>query len=561
MVNILSTVRKWIGHDPDPADREELEGLVRAAESDDSDARMELERRFDGQLTFGTAGLRGQMGAGPQRMNTAVVTTATAGLCTVLATDLPEGFHVVIGFDARHRSNSFAETAAAVVVAAGGRASLMPRELPTPMLAFAVQHLDADAGIMVTASHNPAADNGYKVYTGSRISDAGGAQIVPPMDKRIFDAILATGPANEVPSADEGWDIIEESLIDDYVTEASGLVSEPGDKDLNIVMTAMHGVGATTAAAAFSAAGFKNVTLVPEQEEANPDFPTVAFPNPEEDGALDLSIAQAKRSDADIIVALDPDADRCSIAIPDPSSNSGWRQLTGDQVGALLGDSMASKHEGHPDAVVARSIVSSSLLSAIADAHGVTAEETLTGFKWISRAQGLVFGYEEAIGYCVNPDKVRDKDGITAGIVACDLAMHLRASGRSLDDRLDELALKHGLHVTAPLTFRVNDLSLITEGMSRLRANPPEMLAGAPITEWDDLADGWNGLPPTEGVRMVTDQADRVIVRPSGTEPKLKCYLQVVMPVEDVSALPQARRDADDRLSQIKTDLKTVLQL
>ncbi len=560
-MDVLPKVREWIGHDPDPTDREELTGLVQAAENGDSEARTDLEQRFDGQLTFGTAGLRGQMGAGPQRMNTAVVTTATAGLCTVLAKDLPQGFHVAIGYDARHRSASFAETAAAVVVAAGGRASLMPRELPTPMLAFAVQHLDADAGIMVTASHNPAADNGYKVYTGSRVSDAGGAQIVPPMDKRIFEAILATGPANEVPRADEGWEIIDESLIDDYVAEASGLVSAPGEKDLAIVMTAMHGVGAPTAVAAFSAAGFTNVTLVPEQKEPNPDFPTVAFPNPEEDGALDLSVAQAKRSDADIIVALDPDADRCSLAIPDSSSSSGWRQLTGDQVGALLGDYVASQHEGDPKAVVARSIVSSSLLAAIADSHGVKAEETLTGFKWISRAQGLVFGYEEAIGYCVNPDKVRDKDGITAGIVACDLATQLRASGRSLDDRLDELALEHGLHVTSPLTFRVDDLDLITEGMARVRANPPKTLAGAPIVEWDDLADGWNGLPPTEGVRMVTDQADRVIVRPSGTEPKLKCYLQVVVPVEDASALPKARQKADDRLDQIKADLKAVLQL
>lgn len=560
-MDILTTVQEWIGHDPDSTDREELTVLIKAATDGDGEARADLEQRFDGQLAFGTAGLRGQMGAGPQRMNTAVVTTATAGLCTVLAKDLPLGFHVVIGFDARHRSASFARTAAAVVVAAGGRASLMPRALPTPMLAFSVQHLDADAGIMVTASHNPAADNGYKVYTGSRVSDAGGAQIVPPMDKRIYDAILATGPANEVPRADAGWEIIDESLMEDYVAEASGLVSEPGEKDLAIVMTAMHGVGSPTAVAAFAAAGFTNVTLVDKQKDPDPDFPTVAFPNPEEAGALDLSVEQAQRSEADIIVALDPDADRCSVAIPDSSSSSGWRQLTGDQVGALLGDHVAAQHEGHTEAVVARSIVSSSLLAAIADSHGVTAEETLTGFKWISRANGLVFGYEEAIGYCVNPDKVRDKDGITAGIVACDLAMELRASGLTLDDRLDKLALDHGLHVTAPLTFRVDDPHLITQGMARVRATPPKTLAGAPITEWDDLADGWNGLPPTEGVRMVTDQADRVIIRPSGTEPKLKCYLQVVVPVDEADALPEAQERAGDRLEQIKEDLKAVLQL
>jgi phosphomannomutase len=323
----------------------------------------------------------------------------------------------------------------------------------------------------------------------------------------------------------------------------------------------MHGVGASTARRVFSGAGFTDLHLVAEQCTPDPDFPTVAFPNPEEAGALDLAIATGARVGADLIVALDPDADRCSVALPDAAQPSGWRQLTGDELGALLGDQAAAEHRGDPRAVLSRSIVSGTLLGKIAAAHGVGSAETLTGFKWISRAPGLVFGYEEAIGYCVDPASVRDKDGITAGLKSAVLAARLKAAGRTLDDALADLAVAHGLHHTAPLTFRVADVSLIARGMANLRANPPVVLAGSPVNQWADLATGWNGLPPTDGVLFSTARADRVVVRPSGTEPKLKCYLEVVEPVAALSALPDAQEAARVRTEAIKNELRAILRI
>mgnify|MGYP001430116028 CR=1 FL=1 len=557
MTELLDRARGWVAADPDARDRAEMTALIGAAESGEPAAVRELADRMNGQLTFGTAGLRGAIGAGPNRMNTAVVTTATAGLCQVLREDLGEGFHVVVGYDARHRSSEFARTVAAVAVAAGGRVSLMPSIYPTPVLAYALTALNADAGVMVTASHNPPADNGYKVYLGARLSEPGcaGAQIVPPMDSRIFEAILAVGSAADVPVVTSGWDQIDNGVIDDYVTAASSLVRGEG-APLKVVLTAMHGVGAATALRTLAAAGFGDVTPVAEQIEPDPDFPTVAFPNPEEPGALDLAMATAARVDADLIVALDPDADRCSLAVP---SAGGWRQLSGDEIGALLGDQAATEHAGDAGATLARSIVSSSLLGRIAASRGLNGAETLTGFKWISRAPGLVFGYEEAIGYCVNPTVVRDKDGISAAVKACELASGLKAAGRTLEDKLTDLAVQHGLHATSPLTFRVEDLSVIGQALARLKANPPATLAGASVISYDDLGEGYQGLPPTEGVRVATDAGDRVIVRPSGTEPKLKCYLEVVTPVGSAEALPQVRQAAAARLDQIKDELRGVL--
>jgi phosphomannomutase len=559
MTDVVKRARAWVETDPDPRDRAELTALIGAAESGEPMAAADLADRMNGQLTFGTAGLRGAIGAGPNRMNTAVVTTATAGLCQVLREDLGEGFRVVVGYDARHRSAEFARTVAAVAQAAGGRVWMMPTILPTPLLAFALNALDADAGVMVTASHNPPADNGYKVYLGARMSEPGaaGAQIVPPMDSRIFDAILAAGPASEIPVVSGGWETVPDQIVDDYVTATAGLVTGDG-APLKIVLTAMHGVGAATALRTLAAAGFDEVIPVAEQIDPDPDFPTVAFPNPEEPGALDLAIATAARASADLIVALDPDADRCSVAIPE---GPGWHQLSGDELGALLGEQAAVTHQGRADATLARSIVSSSLLGRIADAHGLRGAETLTGFKWISRAPGLVFGYEEAIGYCVNPEVVRDKDGISAAVKACELAARLKAAGRTLGDELADLAVRHGLHATSPLTFRVEDLSLIGQALERLRENPPATLAGAAVVSYDDLGEGYQGLPPTEGVRIATEAADRVIVRPSGTEPKLKCYLEVVAPVGSVADLPQVREAAAARLDRIKDELREVLGL
>lgn len=559
MDDLLARTRDWIEADPDPGDRDELAALLSATEGGDADVRAELEDRMGGPLTFGTAGLRGAIGAGMNRMNTAVVTTATAGLCKVLAEDLGPGFKIVVGYDARHRSDRFALTVAGVVEAAGGHALLMPGKLPTPLTAFALLHLEADAGVMVTASHNPPADNGYKVYLGARMSEAGaaGAQIVPPMDTRIFDAILGVGDAVDVPVATDGWEVLPQGILDDYVA-ATAPLARGGGAPLKVVLTAMHGVGSAQAIRALAAAGFTDVVPVAEQEQPDPDFPTVSFPNPEEPGALDLAMATARREDADIIIALDPDADRCSVAVP---LDGAWHQLSGDEIGAVLGEEAGQVHDGNPGATLARSLVSSSLLGRIAEAHGMRGVETLTGFKWISRAPGLVFGFEEAIGYCVNPTVVRDKDGISAAVKVCDFASRLKVEGRTIPDLLADLAVQHGLHETSPLTFRVEDLSLITQGLERLKANPPQTLAGSPVVSYEDLEYGYQGLPPTTGVRIETKDQDRVVVRPSGTEPKLKCYLEVVFPVSSVEELPQVRRQARERLDVIKAELKEVLDL
>ncbi|MEZ2120771.1 phospho-sugar mutase [Corynebacterium sp. CCM 9203] len=562
-MTFIDRARTWASHDPDPATREELTQLIDAATNGDSDsaAIRELESRFSGPLTFGTAGLRGRVGAGETRMNRAVVTRATHGLMTWLREQIGDSPTVVIGCDARHGSADFRKAAAGVVAAAGGRALVLPAQLPTPVTAFAVRHLGADAGIMVTASHNPPDDNGYKVYLGGRVArgPAKGVQLISPADTEIAEAIATAPPADEIALA---WEKVEHvDVLDEYLARAAkiGRAFPAPDKarsDLKVVITPMHGVGGSTAIRALEASGFTDVHLVPGQAEPNPDFPTVAFPNPEESGALDLSMELAREIDADIIIALDPDADRCSAAIPDAEALAGWRQLTGDEIGALLGEFLAARRENGStgeDTVLASSIVSGRLLARIAEAHGLQHEATLTGFKWIARTPGMIFGYEEAIGYCCDPDFVRDKDGVTAAVTLCALAAEVKSRSRTLRDELDDLARAHGLHATAPLTFRVADTSLITEGMRTLRSAPPSQLAGSPVVECVDLLDGYRGLPPTDGMLLVTRDDDRVIVRPSGTEPKLKCYLEVVLPVAANDGVPHAAAAA--RLERLKADV------
>lgn len=559
--------RSWIEHDPDARDRDELTALLDRVVGGDAAAHEELADRMAGPLVFGTAGLRGAVGAGMARMNTAVVTTATAGLCAVLRDQAGADFRVVIGFDARHRSDEFARTVAGVVVAAGGHAWLMPQAAPTPLTAFAVGQLHADAGVMITASHNPPADNGYKVYLGGRMvgPDERGAQLVSPLDEQIMTQITAAGTPDSVPVATEGWQQLDDQIRDDYLDAAEALDSRlqvltglrAEMSELRVVLTAMHGVGAELGAQVLRNGGVADLHLVAEQCTPDPDFPTVPFPNPEEPGAIDLAVELGREVSADLVVALDPDADRCSLAAP--TGDGGWQQLTGDQVGALLGDFIGRAYAGSPDASLARSIVSASLLDAIARRHGLEAAQTLTGFKWIARAPGIVYGYEEAIGYCVNPMVVRDKDGITAALLACRLAAIAKADERTLLDLLDDLALEHGLYESAPLTFRVSDLSLIAQGLERLAADPPKLLAGAQVVEFFDLENGYLGLEPTTGYRFETTRRDRVVVRPSGTEPKLKCYLEVVEPVSSRDKLPLARQAAAKRLAAIKDELTEML--
>lgn len=555
-------IENWLADDPDPATREELAVLLAAAVGGDEAAGAEIDDRFAGTLQFGTAGLRGAMGAGPNRMNRAVVIRAAAGLTAWLTEKFGTDFTVVIGCDARHGSAQFARDTAAVVTAAGGQALLLPPAQPTPVLAFAMRRLEAEAGVMVTASHNPPQDNGYKVYLGGKAVDGAGrgVQIVPPYDAQIAAKIDQVASAAGVPRADGGWGELDDSLRQEYVDRVVSLVPEGRASHLKIVTTAMHGVGGATLLEALKRAGFTDVHPVPQQAEPDPDFPTVSFPNPEEPGALDLALALARRLEADLVLANDPDADRLAVAVPAPG---GYRQLTGDQVGWLLGDQAAAYAATVGTGVLACSIVSSRMLEKIAAAHGLRHEYTLTGFKWISRVPGLAFGYEEALGYCTDPEYVRDKDGISAAVRLALLASQLADQGDTLSDLLDRLELQHGVHATAPLTLRVADLEQIPQAMAALRATPLTVLAGSKVVEFADLADGWRGLPPTDGLYFRSKAGDRVVIRPSGTEPKLKCYLESVVALPGNAVLDDlrgAREQAAARVERIKAELAEVLE-
>ncbi|MFD4143996.1 phospho-sugar mutase [Streptomyces sp. NPDC058572] len=540
--DLIARASAWLAEDPDSETRDELGKLIEAQDLD------ELASRFSGTLQFGTAGLRGELGAGPMRMNRAVVIRAAAGLAAYLRAKGQGDGLVVIGYDARYKSADFARDTAAVMVAAGLRAAVLPRPLPTPVLAFAIRQLGAVAGVEVTASHNPPRDNGYKVYLGD------GSQIVPPADAEIAAEIGAILSLDDVPRADEGWDTLGDEVVNAYLERTDAVLTAGSPRTVRTVYTAMHGVGRDVVLAAFERAGFPAPTLVQEQAEPDPAFPTVAFPNPEEPGAMDLAFETARRVRPDVVIANDPDADRCAVAVPDDSAEGGWRMLRGDEVGALLAEHLV--HKG-ARGTFAESIVSSSLLGRIAEAARLPYEETLTGFKWIARVEGLRYGYEEALGYCVDPEGVRDKDGITAALLVAELVSELKEQGRTLTDLLDDLAVAHGLHATDQLSVRVEDLGIIADAMRALREQPPALLAGLHVTSAEDLSLGTDKLPPTDGLRYYLDGEfkARVIVRPSGTEPKLKCYLEVVVPVAGASELGSARSRAAEVLAGIKRDL------
>ncbi|MFJ3932411.1 phospho-sugar mutase [Streptomyces sp. NPDC090029] len=540
--DLIARAEAWLAEDPDPVTRAELAALIEARDLD------ALGDRFSGTLQFGTAGLRGELGAGPMRMNRAVVIRAAAGLAAYLRARGEDGGLVVVGYDARHRSEDFARDTAAVMTAAGLRAAVLPRPLPTPVLAFAIRQLGAVAGVEVTASHNPPRDNGYKVYLGD------GSQIVPPADTGIAAEIAAITSLDTVPRAESGWTVLGEEVVQAYLERTDAVLSPGSPRTARVVYTAMHGVGRGVLTAAFARGGFPAPALVAEQADPDPEFPTVAFPNPEEPGAMDLAFEGARAVAPDVVIANDPDADRCAVAVPDASAEGGWRMLRGDEVGALLAAHLVRKGA---TGVFAESIVSSSLLGRIAGAAGLPYEETLTGFKWIARVEGLRYGYEEALGYCVDPEGVRDKDGITAALLVAELVSELKEQGRTLDDLLDDLAVEHGLHATDQLSVRVEDLGVIARAMDTLRTAPPVSLAGLRVSSAEDLAEGSGGLPPTDGLRyhLTGEFSARVIVRPSGTEPKLKCYLEVVVPVADRGALGAARERAASVLAAVKRDL------
>ncbi|PXX66399.1 phosphomannomutase [Nocardia tenerifensis] len=491
-------------------------------------------------LRFGTAGLRGPLREGPDGMNVATVTRATAGLVEWLRGRCLGGGKVVVGRDARHGSAEFAAATAEIFAAAGFPVTLLPRPLPTPVVAYAVRELGAVAGVQITASHNPATDNGYKVYLD------GGSQLLAPADAEIerhIDAV--TDPVARTPVAAAGDDVVQRYL--DRVAALPSLIGGDGARAaIRIALTPLHGVGGELAVRALAAAGFTDVHVVEEQFEPDPDFPTVAFPNPEEPGATDLLLALATRVGADVAIALDPDTDRCAVGIPLPDNT--WRMLRGDETGVLLGDCVL--RTAPPDALVATTIVSSRLLSKLAPARGARYAETLTGFKWLARAgDGLVYAYEEAIGHCVDPAAVRDKDGISAAVLAVDLVARLKAVGRTLSDRLDDYAVEFGLHSTDQVALRLDSPAAAADVVARLRANPPDEIAGEPAKYTDLLQ--VRGRMRTDAL-VFEGATSRLVIRPSGTEPKLKCYLEVVTPVAAAAELPAARATAQQHVSALR---------
>jgi phosphomannomutase len=553
---LRAKVSAWIADDPDAADRAELTALLA---DDSAEAAAELADRFAGRLEFGTAGLRGAVGAGPNRMNRAIVRATTAALAGWLVDRDPESADggVVIGCDARHRSDEFADEAAGVLAGAGIRVYLLPRRQPTPLLAFAVRHLGAAAGVMITASHNPPADNGYKLYLGD------GAQIVPPADAEIQAAISALGPLSQIAVAQQDSPLItryDDEVARAYLDAVCAISPAPRSAAwLRYVYTPLHGVAGELAQRAFRQAGFPPADVVVAQAEPDPAFPTVAFPNPEEPGALDLAMDLGRRTGADLVIANDPDGDRLAVAVPDDDSGRSWRRLSGDQVGALLGAYLLSAPAEPARELLVSTIVSSTLLSRIASAAGAQYAETLTGFKWIMRAGdsrpgvSFAFGYEEALGYAVT-DLVRDKDGIGAALALLGLAAVARSSGESLTDVYDNLEATYGVHATDQVTVPTTRPVGVMAG---LRAQPPAELGGQAVTAVDDLTGGTSELPSADVLTYHLARG-RVVIRPSGTEPKIKAYLEVVEPVADGN-LAVARARAADLMEPLRKAVSDLL--
>ena len=512
--SLVGEVQAWIADDPDPVTASQLQLWL------DSNNEAELRTSFNGFLQFGTAGLRGPIRPGPSGMNRAVVGRTAAGLVTYMKERNLTS--VVIGRDARYGSEDYTFETAEIMSGAGMKVFVLPRPLPTPVLAFATNELSCDVGIMVTASHNPPQDNGYKVYLGGTVDgiEYRGSQIVSPTDVSIAKNIDAITSLKAQPRG-KVWTVLGEEIIEKYISRTAALATKPGS--LRIVYTAMHGVGTETLQRVFQKAGFTSPILVDAQAAPDPDFPTVAFPNPEEPGAIDLALETAKTFDADLVIANDPDADRCAAAVKDPAT--GWRMLRGDELGAILGESIARKSNS---GIFANSIVSSSILKKIAEHYNLEFKETLTGFKWLAKIKGLTFGYEEALGYAVDAKTVNDKDGISAAITLAQIATDLAADGKTLLDLLDEIWERHGFHATEQISIRLSDLSKVGVILGGLRSNPPQNIAGRTVTSIDDLAAPTDGLPPTDGLRIWLDGEVRIIIRPSGTEAKMKCYIEVI---------------------------------
>jgi phosphomannomutase len=534
---LRAEVQAWIADDPDPKTAAELTALLESSDE------KTLKTYFSGFLQFGTAGLRGPVGPGPSCMNRAVVGRTAAGIASYMK---ERGMNrVVIGRDARYGSEDFTNESAEIFAGAGFEVFVLPRPLPTPVLAFATRYLKCDVGVMVTASHNPPQDNGYKVYIGPSADgiDYAASQIITPTDSFIAKEIASIVSLSSTQRG-KSWTVIEEELISEYVRRTALIATKPGD--LKIVYTAMHGVGTEIAQRVFNHAGFATLILVDEQCTPDPDFPTVAFPNPEEPGAIDLALTKARDFGADLVIANDPDADRCAAAVNDPKS--GWRMLRGDELGIIFGEWIARTYR---HGSFANSIVSSSALSKVAAHYSIDFKEVLTGFKWIAKVEDLAFGYEEAIGYAVDSETVNDKDGISAALLLAHIASELKAQGLTLLDLLDQVWARHGFHGTEQISIRVAEMSRITQLLAGIRKNPPTHIAGRAVLSIDDLAEPKDGLPPTDGLRLWIDGGIRMIVRPSGTEAKMKCYLEVISKDAESSQLllDQLRQPVKEFLS------------
>jgi len=533
---LIAEVKAWISDDPDPKTAAQLTALL------ESKDEVTLQKYFAGFLQFGTAGLRGPVGPGPSSMNRAVVGRTAAGISAYMK---ERGMNrVVIGRDARYGSEDFAIESAEIFAGAGFEVFVLPRPLPTPVLAFATKELKCDVGVMVTASHNPPQDNGYKVYIGPTADGVNysASQIINPTDEFIAKEIAAVKSLASYPRG-KSWTTVGEELISEYIRLTALIAPKPGD--IKIVYTAMHGVGTETVQRVFNHAGFATLILVDEQCTPDPDFPTVAFPNPEEQGAIDLAIKKARDFGADLVIANDPDADRCAAAVNDPKV--GWRMLRGDELGVVFGEWIARnfKHGSFGN-----SIVSSSALRKIAAHYSIDFKEVLTGFKWIAKIDDLAFGYEEAIGYAVDSETVNDKDGISAALLLAHIASELKSQGLTLLDLLNEVWSRHGYHGTEQISIRVADMSQITELLAGIRKNPPTQIAGHAVVSVDDLADPKDGLPPTDGLRIWIEGGIRMIVRPSGTEAKMKCYIEVITKDE---------AQASELLDQLRQPIKEFL--
>jgi phosphomannomutase len=533
---LRAEVEAWIADDPDPVTASQLQKLL------ESEDEATLKQFFNGFLQFGTAGLRGPIGPGPSCMNRAVVGRAAAGIAHYMK---ERGMtKVVVGRDARYGSEDFTQETAEIMSGAGMDVYILPRPLPTPVLAFATEYLKCDIGIMVTASHNPPQDNGYKVYIGPTADGISYAssQIINPTDGFMASDIDAVTSLKSLPRGKK-WTVLGEEVITEYVKRTSALAPRPGD--MKIVYTAMHGVGTEVVQRVFNHAGFATLILVDEQCTPDPDFPTVAFPNPEEPGAIDLALKKARDFGAELVIANDPDADRCAAAINDPAV--GWRMLRGDELGIILGEWIARTK---PKGTFGNSIVSSSALKKISAHYGIDFQEVLTGFKWLAKIEDLAFGYEEAIGYSVDSETVNDKDGISAAIFLAQVATDLKREGLTLSDLLNEVWERHGFHGTEQISIRVSDMGAITKLLAGLRKSPPAEIAGRKVDAIDDLAAPKDGLPPTDGLRIWLAGGIRIIVRPSGTEAKMKCYIEVIT---------KTSQESQELLDEIRQPLKELL--